>query len=175
MLRILYVCWSTMVWRLSSNVMHSYFKLSNWRRLPSLVRAYMYLFEAGWNIFVRRQSAQMWSQKWGNIEPDTEVAEAQWTRAQEASKWISVAARIPFSWARCLQRSMALSMWMDAKGMSPVLKIGVRRSTTGIDAHSWVEFNGRVLNDSEYVGVSFTAFELPGQQPTRRVSGLKRD
>lgn len=155
--------------------MRSYLKLSNWRSLPTLARAYVYLFEAGWKIFVRRQSAQIWSQKWGKIGLYAEATEAQWTRAQEVSRWISVAARVPFSWARCLQRSLALSMWMDAKGMSPVLRIGVRRSPAGIDAHSWVEFNGKVLNDSEYVGVRFTAFELTGQQSVRRASGLKRD
>lgn len=155
--------------------MHVYFKLSNWRKLPSLVRAYIYLFQAGWNIFIRRQSAQLWSQRWGQDDLDIVDSDADWLKAEKLSTLIAVAARVPFPWARCLQRSLALSMWMDANGMISVLRIGVRKSRSGIEAHSWVEFHGKILNDSEFVGTTFTAFELPGKQQYRRMPSPKRD
>ena len=52
---------------------------------------------------------------------------------------------------------------MDAQHMNPVLRIGVRKSESGIDAHSWVEFDGEILNDSEFVGTRFVAFDVSGE------------
>ena len=150
-------------------------KFISWRDVPDIVRAYRYLVGAGWKLFVRRESSDVWLARWSEAATASSPDSTAILAAKRAARWSNTAARYPFPWARCLQRSLALSMWMDAKELSPVLRIGVRKSPTGIDAHSWVEFNDEILNDSEFVGTTFSAFDIPARQGARKVSDLERD
>ena len=52
---------------------------------------------------------------------------------------------------------------MADKNLKPVLKLGVRKGAGGIDAHSWVEYEGEILNDSQFVKAEFVAFEMNGK------------
>jgi hypothetical protein len=41
------------------------------------------------------------------------------------------------------------------RGLKPALKLGVRVVESKFHAHAWVEFDGRVLNDSQDVSTRF--------------------
>ena len=137
------------------------------RDVLDIARAYGYLVRAGWRLFVARDKGQRWLQE--------RIGEAGRPPVSEDDSWVervarrtNTAARRPFPWARCLQRSMALCMWMEKRGLEPTLRIGVRKNENGIDAHSWLELNGRIVNDFEAIGTVFTAFQKqPG--PNRSV------
>lgn len=127
----------------------------NWR---DIVRAYRYLVTAGWRIFVRRERVDEWPSV---ARPSTDgiLAGAEAARIARAARWTNTAARYPVPWARCLQRSLALCLWLEQMGMAPALRFGVRKSSTGIDAHAWVEYKGQIVNDSEQVSDVFVTLE----------------
>ena len=136
--------------------------MTRFRRLrPSeaqeIGRAYFYLLLAGWHLFVRRGKGTRWIRSGLQVAPEV-MEPADELRVKRAAHWVNGAARIPVPWARCLQRCVALCMWMERRGLSPTLRLGVRKQGTGIDAHSWVEINGQVINDHAAVREIFTQF-----------------
>ena len=121
------------------------------------IRAFFYLVRSGWIIFFQRKSATA-VQEWITAGSDAnDVANGDF-EYERAALWVRRVARVPFPWARCYQRSVALSVWMHRQGLTPELKFGSRRTARGIDAHSWVEYEGRVINDSPNVREVFGTF-----------------
>ena len=125
--------------------------------IQDIARAYFYLLLAGWHLFVTRGKGTRWIRYGLEVAPDV-VGPADELRGRRAARWVNGAAFFPVQWARCLQRSVALCMWMERRGLSPTLRLGVRKNGTGIDAHSWVEMNGQVVNDDAAVRDVFTQF-----------------
>lgn len=78
------------------------------------------------------------------------VAEAKLIRlrrARQAAGIVNgVAARGPYR-ANCLKRSLALWWLLRRRGIDSELRIGVRKSETGFEAHAWIEYDGQVIND----------------------------
>jgi hypothetical protein len=67
--------------------------------------------------------------------------------AVERIAWlVGVAARA--TRFKCLVRSLALSRVLARRGITTSVQIGVRPGDRELLAHAWVEWNGRVLNDS---------------------------
>ncbi|MBI4219105.1 MAG: lasso peptide biosynthesis B2 protein [Chloroflexi bacterium] len=132
-----------------------------------IARAYGYLIAAGWRIFGRRERVEQ-----RVFDPGSSAAAtpADLATVSRVARWTNTAARYPFPWARCLQRSVALCMWLERLGMQPALRIGVRKSESGkgIDAHAWVEVGGLVVNDKAGVTRIFAAFE-PANASIERV------
>lgn len=63
----------------------------------------------------------------------------------------------------CLSQSLALTWLLRRRGLSPTLRLGARLIDGQFDAHAWVEYDGRVLNDTQDVGARFTPLtERPG-------------
>jgi len=58
---------------------------------------------------------------------------------------------------RCLPRSLALARLLARRGVSTDVRIGVRTEGGRLDAHAWVELDGRALNDSPTVHERFAA------------------
>ncbi len=136
-----------------------------------IVRAYAYLVRAGWRLFVRRQRLDRWLIGQEVLEvrlPLTQQEEETMTRA---ARWTNAAARRPFPWARCLQRSLALCLWLEHVGLQPKLRIGVRNDGPGLEAHAWVEYKGHVLNDEVSVGESFSMLKMAEPAPEHRGGG----
>ena len=135
-----------------------------------VARAYGYLLRAGWRLFVARDRGTRWlRERIGEVDRPVAPEEDAWV--DRAARWTNSAARHPLPWARCLQRSMALCMWMECHGLSPTLRLGVRKNGAGIDAHSWVEFNGRLVNDNDFVGTVFSSFRR-GRSAPRGAGGI---
>lgn len=49
---------------------------------------------------------------------------------------------------RCLARSLAISRLLSREQIGSVIRVGVRRTDTGLEAHAWVEHDGVVIGDS---------------------------
>jgi len=126
-----------------------------------IARAYGYLLRAGWRLFVMRDTGARWLRDPADAG-DRPLIAGNDAWLERAARWTNSAARHPFPWARCLQRSIALCMWMERRGLAPTLMLGVRKEGHGIDAHSWVEFNGRIVNDDDSVSAVFSSFSNRG-------------
>ncbi|HVL68889.1 MAG TPA: lasso peptide biosynthesis B2 protein [Vicinamibacterales bacterium] len=65
----------------------------------------------------------------------------------------------------CLSRSLALLWMLRGRGIVGELRYGARTADGKLEAHAWVELNGRVLNDRQDVETRFARF---GSDPVPR-------
>jgi len=68
--------------------------------------------------------------------------------------------RLPLASA-CLSRSLVLWALLRAQGVDSELRFGVRRVGDDLEAHAWVEHQGRPLNDAGDVDLHFGTVPLP--------------
>jgi hypothetical protein len=61
----------------------------------------------------------------------------------------------------CLERSLALWWLFQFNAVDGELHIGGRKSQGRFEAHAWVEWDGRVLNDSTDVHKHYARFDAP--------------
>jgi hypothetical protein len=141
-----------------------------WREICA---AYGYLLLAWWRLSVRRERLDGWIfQDTGPADGGNLPDEADRRSIIRSAGLINAAARYPRPWARCLQRSLALCLLLERRGFNTQLKIGVRKSGGDLEAHAWVEYCGKVLNDSQDVARNFTL--MNGKQKMPSLQQLSR-
>ncbi len=59
----------------------------------------------------------------------------------------------------CLVRSLTVWTMLAARGVASELRFGARRHAEQTEAHSWVEVDGLVINDSPDIGEHFPVLE----------------
>jgi hypothetical protein len=80
---------------------------------------------------------------------------------QQTSRMVRAAAdHGPFH-GNCLHQSLALWWLLRRQGIDSELRIGVRKSGARFEAHAWIEWRGRALNQRADVSRRFAAFEKP--------------
>lgn len=98
--------------------------------------------------------------------PDVPVDPARLPQALRLGRATARAARYGPVRAKCLAASIGLRAWLLRHGIEgAVVRIGVRQSPTGVQAHAWVTYGDTVLGDSPSHVNSFTpiaASALPG-------------
>jgi hypothetical protein len=137
--------------------------LRDWR---GIARAYGYLVEAGWRVFVRREKLFPWLNG-GDLKDQSPLPaeHPEMQRVLRQARYVNLTARHPIEWARCLQRSVALCLWLDRQGLRPVLRLGVARNGDRLEAHAWVEYRGVVINDDPtLVAAAFAPLEHPAHK-----------
>lgn len=67
--------------------------------------------------------------------------------------------RLPIRTA-CLSQSLALATLLRAQGVPADVRLGVRPGGVPLDAHAWVEYEGRPLNETPEVVATFSAFRV---------------
>jgi hypothetical protein len=82
------------------------------------------------------------------LDADQKATDEDWALIKERVAAISRAARYPVPWAFCLQRSLALREWLAKDGIFAEVRYGVRRRAGKLDAHAWVVYDGKIINDS---------------------------
>ncbi|MCH7553228.1 MAG: lasso peptide biosynthesis B2 protein [Chloroflexi bacterium] len=141
-----------------------HFGMSDWL---NLARAYGYLVRATWKLYVRREGLSPWLRDERRAGDVSDPLHQQATEPQkDAVLFVDIASRHPYLWARCLQQSLAVCMWLRTNRQSPVLRIGVRRNGGAMEAHAWVEVGGTVLGQDgvtheSYVPLVKTAAASP--------------
>ena len=128
--------------------------------------AYLYLLWAWWQLFFRRDKLNRWVLKGPKPWLQKPLESTERDALARRARWINTASRYPLPWARCLQRSLALCLWLDRQDIDPELKIGVRKDGIALAAHAWVEYGGEVINDSPHVPVKFIAMTGASRLPT---------
>jgi len=61
----------------------------------------------------------------------------------------------------CLTRSLLLGWLLGRRGVRSELRIGVRLDEGRLDAHAWVEYEGKPINDAFDVATRFAPFDEP--------------
>jgi hypothetical protein len=74
---------------------------------------------------------------------------------------VAIAARALPRRPGCLAASLALQSILRRRGVASALRLGVRTVGTELDAHAWVEADGRVLFDIGEREAAYWAFEQP--------------
>ena len=83
----------------------------------------------------------------------------QLTIAKNTSKMVSIAANHGPYRANCLKKTLVTQWLLNKKGIQTQLKIGVNKDERDLNAHSWLEFQGEILNDNADVNLRFSAFD----------------
>lgn len=129
--------------------------------------AYLYLLRAWWKLSIRKEKLERWVLTGANPAAVEEPPDSMEHRmVSRRSRWVNLAARYPWPWALCLQRSLALCLWLDREDLRVQLRIGVRKRNDSLEAHAWVEYHGRVLNDRQSVSRQFALMNMPQGVPS---------
>jgi hypothetical protein len=80
-------------------------------------------------------------------------------RARHVARLVSIAARRGPIEATCLRRALLLSWLLRREGIDSVMKVGVRRGESGLEAHAWIEHRGRPIDDDPSVTARYAPFD----------------
>ena len=69
------------------------------------------------------------------------------------------AARNLFFRTNCLEQSLVLAWLLRRRGVSVEIRIGARKEADRFEAHAWVEFDGKVLNEAGGEHIHFAPFK----------------
>ena len=78
--------------------------------------------------------------------------------AQAFARLAGIAGRRGPVTTTCLRQSLVVRAWLRRRGLDAQLKIGVKKNGAALDAHAWVELEGRPLAQKKITHAPF-----PGQ------------
>lgn len=99
--------------------------------------------------------------RWLDIPPASGKAPHSFEEAAAIGSLINSATFHLLGPNNCLIRSMYLHRVLRLRGVASELRIGMRLSDNRLDAHAWVEVDGRPVNDAPDIGARYVAFEQP--------------
>ncbi|HEU4630083.1 MAG TPA: lasso peptide biosynthesis B2 protein [Gemmatimonadaceae bacterium] len=137
-------------------------RLARWQR----VRPWMLAELATGQWALLRAQLRLWLRPTGALVRESRGPEAARGDADEArlaaavaraSRAVHRAARYGLFQPSCLVRSLALAELLARQGVpGPLIRVGVRRTAGVLDAHAWIELDGRVIGDDPRRTRAFT-------------------
>jgi len=103
------------------------------------------------------------------IQPQHEPA-VRLASCVTAGHLVRAAARYSLLGANCLPQSLTLWWLLQRRGVGVVLRIGARTEAGRLDAHAWVEYQGRPLDDDGTIAERFHPFVAPRDSGGDKVS-----
>ena len=94
--------------------------------------------------------------------PRREADGADTHAAQRLAQLASIAGRRGVIAVTCLPQALLVEWILRRRGLSPELRVGVRKQADALDAHAWVELHGVALGQAELAHVPFPARSLAG-------------
>ena len=92
--------------------------------------------------------------------PSEQTNDSRVSTKASLGRLVNIAARYGPIRAACLVRSLVLIRILSGRGATGTLQIGVRKgSSTQLDAHAWVEYEGIPVNDHPNVARDFAIFD----------------
>ena len=115
----------------------------------AFLRAWVVLLTAdlGLRLLPFRRLESLLAPKQGGEADDAAVGRLVWATA--------AAARHHLYPMRCLPQALCLRWLLGRHGIRTDLRIGVARNETGLDAHAWVEREGRPIGEGPEVADRF--------------------
>jgi hypothetical protein len=84
---------------------------------------------------------------------------SQLLEAKKIARMVTIAANHGPYRANCLKKSLVTWWLLANKGIQSELKIGVNKQNDIFHAHSWIEFQGIVVNDAADIDEQFSIFD----------------
>lgn len=127
-----------------------------WRSAWMLLQVDVQLRIQGWS-----QTRDRWL-RWADLNRSANGAAETRADPRQIAWLVERAARtIPWP-ATCLRRSLVLWALLRREGVDSELRMGARKDSGMFQAHAWIEWNGRVLNDRKDVAKLYPAtFDEP--------------
>lgn len=88
------------------------------------------------------------------------------TQTALTARMVRAAARHGFGNPSCLEESLVLLHLLNEQGIAAHLRIGVKKNIPQFEAHAWVEYEGRALNESEALHDHYAPFEAEFSGPS---------
>ena len=86
-------------------------------------------------------------------------------QARNTTRMVRAALHYSLMHFTCLEESLGLWYLLRTQGISPQLRIGVRKINGKLEAHAWVELLGEALNQPEAAHQHYAAFEREFSDP----------
>jgi hypothetical protein len=104
------------------------------------------------------------------ISPARSINISDAAAIERCTAWaVAAAARHGRFGANCLEQSLLLWWLLRHRGVAAELHFGVRKRARALEAHAWIEVDGRVLIDTIDVRARFSAFDRPIAPATVRL------
>jgi Transglutaminase-like superfamily len=146
---------------------------STGRALPTSVRTFFRLTAVDRRCFVaaslllpltavafRCLGVRRWQATLERWSPRPDAGATAATAVAQRTAWlVQAAARYFAGRDSCLSQSLVLWWLLRYRGMAAEVRVGARRHADGLQAHAWVEYRGRVLNDRGDEGSPFVSFD----------------
>lgn len=97
----------------------------------------------------------------GKLDKDHQKLNATLEQMRSTGRIVNAAAAHTLGKNNCLIRSLVLQHLLSRRGIESNLRIGVQTQNGVLEAHAWIEKDGRPLNDREDISESFEVFEEP--------------
>jgi len=112
-----------------------------------------------------------WWKSWLLIQPDIKTSPVPVTSQPfEQFVWsINAAANHHLRKPTCLRRSLTLKRMLQRRRIPTDLRIGIRKNSSQIDAHAWIEHAGIVVNDSPDIATSYSQFPVLKEELLRHL------
>ena len=96
--------------------------------------------------------------RWLDGSPPTPDFHSSIDELMNIGRIVNIAARHTLARGNCLTRSLVLRWILRRRNVGSDLRIGVRLVNGYLEAHAWVEYNGKPINDSADVAERYAAF-----------------
>jgi len=103
-----------------------------------------------------------WWKSWLLIQPNIKTNQIP-TTSQPFEKFVwavTAAANHHPRKPTCLRRSLTLKRMLQRRYIPTGLRIGIRKNSSQLDAHAWIEHMGIVINDSQDIAAIYSQFPL---------------
>lgn len=150
--------------RITLRQVRKLFRLSGARR-RLLASAFLRLLAADLALRTLGFSrARRWLGGGGAVRPPKPAGAERWAEIEDVAWAVGAAAGHHLYPMRCLARSLALQGLLARRGIGCELRIGVRKDETGIlQAHAWIECQGRAVSEAEDIEERYAPFALPAR------------
>ena len=105
-----------------------------------------------------RRTHQLMSLFSGKGSPETPRQETPLPNAGQVARMVTVAANYGPYRANCMKKSMLIWWLLKRRAIHTEIRIGICKHPSELQAHAWVEFDGKVLNDRQNIAEQFTPF-----------------
>jgi len=124
-------------------------------------RAAMLLVLVGISLRTKgfRRTREQLRRKVSKGATDAVFAGAVEESVQRTCRMVSAGAHYGLGHPTCLEQSLVLWYLLQHQNIPARFRIGVRKETDKFEAHAWVEYEGRALNQSEEMHQHYAAFE----------------
>ena len=135
--------------------LHAWLSLSRADRRSLLALAIALPLVAGTLRIAGLCRTQTWLQRLAGSGPMHDAGTIELRAAQRLAQLAAIAGRRGALPVTCLPQSLLVFALLRRRGLSPELKLGVRKIRAAVDAHAWVELQGVALGQKDLMHVPF--------------------